>query len=189
MSGKMIVISGPSGVGKTTIVSHISSITGFNLELSISATTRKKRENEKNGKDYYFLSIDDFKTNIEENRFVEWEEVYQNQYYGTLISEISRITSKNSNIIFDVDAIGGLNIKRYYKKNVMAIFITPPSIEELEKRLKSRNTETEKGIIKRIKKAKLEMSYARMFDKTVVNNDLNNTLKEVEEIVKRFLTD
>ena len=183
----MVIVSGPSGSGKTTIANYLLGISELNLNLSVSATTRNKRDNEEHGKDYYFMSIDAFKTDIEEDRFIEWEEVYHNQYYGTLKSEVNNLLNSNKNIIFDVDAIGGLNIKRFYKERSLSIFINPPSLEDLEKRLIERKTETDKSLQRRIKKAKLEMSYSSKFDHSIVNINLEDSLKEVHSIVEEFL--
>lgn len=187
MAGKLVIISGPSGAGKSTIVHFLKGIEELNLEFSVSATTRTKRGEEKDGEDYYFLSIDEFKNRIDDNEFLEWEEVYNQQLYGTLRSEITRLSLMEKNIIFDVDVAGATNIKRNYKEQSVSIFIKPPSPEELEKRLKSRKTETEGSILKRIKKSKLELTYARRFDHIVVNDDLEAAKAEVEKLVKDFL--
>ncbi|MBN2486320.1 MAG: guanylate kinase [Bacteroidales bacterium] len=187
MSGKLVIFSGPSGAGKSTIVNHLKSIGEFNFGFSVSATTRPKRENENNGSDYHFLSIDDFKSRIEDNEFIEWEEVYPNQYYGTLKSEVNRITLNGKNLLFDVDVVGGTNIKRQYKDNAISVFIQPPSPEVLEARLKSRKTESEENLNKRLKKTRLEMTYARRFDKIIVNDDLETAKREAEAIVRDFL--
>jgi len=188
MTGKLVIISGPSGAGKSTIVNYLKSMAGFNLDFSISATSRAKRPNETEGKEYYFLSIERFKSRIEDNEFLEWEEVYPGQYYGTLKSEINRLTIEEKNILFDVDVVGGTNIKRLNKDNSISIFVQPPSMEVLEERLRSRKTESEESINKRIKKSKLEMTYARRFDKIVINDNLERAQKEAETIVRDFLT-
>lgn len=187
MAGKLIVLSGPSGAGKSTLVKHLLNIEDYQLVLSVSATSRTKREDETEGKDYYFLSIDSFKSRLEDNDFLEWEEVYPGQYYGTLKSEINKLLKDDKNIIFDVDVVGGSNIKRLYKDQTVSIFIKPPSLEALAERLDKRQTETDKSKDKRLKKAKLEMTYARRFDHTVVNDDLDVAQKEVEEIINAFL--
>lgn len=187
MSGKLVIFSGPSGAGKSTLVQYLKSIPELNLGFSISATSRAKRENETEGKDYYFLSIEKFKSRIEENEFLEWEEVYPGQYYGTLKSEISRLTIDGKNILFDVDVVGGTNIKRQYKDNSLAVFVQPPSTEVLEQRLKNRKSETEESIAKRVKKSKLEMTYARRFDKILINDKLELAKKEAETLVREFL--
>lgn len=187
MAGKLIILSGPSGAGKSTIVKHLYSIEEFSLEFSISATSRNKRVGETDDKDYYFLSLDSFKSRIEENEFLEWEEVYPKQYYGTLKSEIYRITRNNNNAIFDVDVVGGSNIKRMNKDQALSIFIKPPSIEVLEERLNNRKTDSEESKQKRLKKAKLELTYARRFDHIIVNDKLEEAIKEAEELVHNFL--
>jgi guanylate kinase len=188
MAGKLIIFSAPSGAGKTTIVKHLLGIEDLKLEFSISACTRKKREDEANGKDYYFLTVDEFQAKIEDNAFIEWEEVYKNQYYGTLRSEIDRIRTMNKNIIFDIDARGGINIKDQFKENALAVFVMPPSINDLLKRLMNRGTDTEEKIIKRLKKAEYEMRFASRFDKTIINKDLDVALKEAEKIVREFIS-
>ena len=189
MAGKLVIFSGPSGAGKSTIVKHIQSIEEFALDFSISATSRPKRKTEVDGKDYYFLSLDTFRARMEDNEFMEWEEVYPKQYYGTLKSEVLRLSGKGRNAIFDVDVVGGSNIKRMNKKNAISIFIKPPSIEILEERLDQRKTETEESKKKRLKKAKLEMTYARRFDHVILNKDLEKAKKEAEEILREFLTE
>lgn len=188
MAGKLIILSGPSGAGKSTIVKHLHSIKEFALEFSISATSREKREGETDGKDYYFLSIDDFKSRVEDKQFIEWEEVYGKQFYGTLKSEITRITQAGNNVIFDVDVVGGSNIKRVNKDIALSLFIKPPSPEALEERLKNRNTETEESLQKRLKKAKFELTYARRFDHTIVNDKLEEAKQEAENLVRDFLS-
>jgi guanylate kinase len=187
MAGKLVIISGPSGAGKSTIVHFLKGIEELNFEFSVSATTRAKREEEKDGEDYYFLSIDEFKNRIDDNEFLEWEEVYNKQLYGTLKSEITRLSLMEKNIIFDVDVAGATNIKRNYKEQSISIFIKPPSPEELEKRLKNRKTETEESIQKRVKKSKLELTYARRFDHIIVNDDLETAKAEVVKLVRDFL--
>jgi guanylate kinase len=188
MAVKLIIFSAPSGAGKTTIVKHLLRIEDLQLEFSISACTRKKREDETDGKDYYFLTVDEFQAKIEDNAFIEWEEVYKNQYYGTLRSEIDRIKTINKNIIFDIDARGGINIKNQFKESALAVFLMPPSIEDLRKRLMNRGTDTEEKISKRIKKAEYEMRFAGKFDKTIINRNLDDTLKEAENIVREFIS-
>lgn len=188
MAGKLVIFSGPSGAGKSTIVSYLRSIEKFNLEFSISATSRQKRPNETDGVDYYFLSIDEFKTRTEDNDFLEWEEVYPRQYYGTLKSEVERLTKAGKNIIFDIDVVGGAGIKRKFKEQAVSVFIQPPSLDELANRLKIRNTDDEKSMEKRLKKAKLEMTYARRFDHVIINKNLDTAKKEAEEIVDKFLS-
>lgn len=188
MAGKLVIFSGPSGAGKSTIVKYLREIGDFNLDFSISATSRGKRDNETDGKDYYFLTLDKFKSRIEENEFLEWEEVYPGQYYGTLKSEIDRLTKAGKNIIFDVDVVGGANIKHQFRETSISIFIQPPSLEILKERLENRKTESEENIQKRLKKARLEMTYSRRFDHIVVNDKLETAKAEAEKLVKDFLS-
>ncbi len=183
---KLIVISAPSGAGKTTIVHYLLQ-QDLNLEFSISACSRTKRPNEKNKVDYYFLSTAEFKQNIEQNEFIEWEEVYPDQYYGTLKSELQRIWSKGHPVIFDVDVIGGINIKNLYKDKCLAIFIKPPSLEVLRKRLENRSTESEESLKKRVARAKKEMDYADKFDIIIVNDQLEKAQKETEDAIRKFI--
>lgn len=187
MAGKLIILSGPSGAGKSTIVKHLRSIEEFSLEFSISATSREIRDGEEEGKDYYFLSADAFRNRIDDNEFLEWEEVYPKQYYGTLKSEITRIAQKGSNAIFDVDVVGAINIKRKDRDNAISIFIKPPSVEALAERLNQRQTDSEESKQRRLKKSRLELTYARRFDKVVLNDDLETAKKEAENIVREFL--
>jgi len=187
MAGKLVVFSAPSGSGKTTIVREILSDKQFNFEFSISATSRKPRGKEVNGEDYYFLSADMFKSKITDNQFIEWEEVYKNQFYGTLKSEVERINNKGKDVIFDIDVAGGINIKKQFNENTLTIFIMPPSIKELEKRLKNRGTETKENLKKRLAKAEKEMTYSKDFDIVVVNDVLEIAVKEVKKILTDFL--
>jgi len=184
--GKCIIFSAPSGAGKTSIVKHLLK-TRSNLEFSISACNREQRSNEDNAKDYYFLSTEDFKNKIENNEFVEWEEVYSGQYYGTLKSEIDRIWKKGHHVIFDVDVIGGLSLTKYFKENALAIFVKAPSVEVLEKRLRSRGTESDEKIATRLSKAAQEMDYAKWFDIEILNEDLSKACREAELMVDAFL--
>ncbi|NCB07337.1 MAG: guanylate kinase [Bacteroidia bacterium] len=184
--GKLVIFSAPSGAGKTTIVKHLLQ-RGFDLEFSVSATSRNKRINEIHGKDYYFLTEEEFMQKVEANEFLEWEEVYQGNKYGTLKSEVERIRNLGKNVIFDVDVVGGLNIKKYYGTDALAIFVQPPSIEELKKRLQFRSTETEEKIKMRMAKAEYELSFAQQFDVIIVNDLLDNALEEAEKIVGGFL--
>ena len=186
MNGKLIIFSAPSGAGKTTIVKELLN-SGLNLEFSISACSRPKRSNEIDGKDYYFLSVDEFKNKIANNEFLEWEEVYKDNYYGTLKSEVERIWTKGNYVIFDVDVIGGLNIKKYYKEKALSVFIMPPSLKLLEERLKKRSTESEENQKKRLDKAKLELSYEKKFDEIIVNDNLKTAINEAKNIIKDFL--
>ncbi|TLX76557.1 guanylate kinase [Labilibacter sediminis] len=185
-NGKLIIFSAPSGSGKTTIVKHLLT-QNFKMEFSISATTRPPRGKEKHGEDYYFLSPDEFKNRINNNELLEWEEVYTDKFYGTLKSEVERITNKGCNIVFDVDVVGGLNIKKMYGEKAIAIFIKPPSIEELKNRLIGRSTDSEDIIQQRLNKAEEELKYAKDFDHVVVNNDLNTAIKETETLLTNFL--
>jgi guanylate kinase len=186
MNGKLVIISAPSGSGKTTIVYHLLR-KGLNLEFSISATTRAPRGKEKNGREYYFISIEDFKKRILNNEFAEWQEVYKDQFYGTLKSEIRRIWSDKKHVVFDVDVKGGINLKKIFGPKAISVFIMPPSVEELEKRLISRATDEMSKIKIRIEKAIEEMKLADNFDHIVINNNLERAQKEVYELVRSFL--
>ncbi|MEZ5198304.1 MAG: guanylate kinase [Bacteroidales bacterium] len=184
--GKLVVFSAPSGAGKTTIVRHLLEC-GLNLEFSVSAASRKMRPNEIHGKDYYFITAEDFKQKIANNEFLEWEEVYHDHFYGTLKSEVQRIWGKGNHVIFDVDVVGGLNIKKHYGEKALAVFVMPPHVKELENRLRGRSTESEENLKKRIEKAEDELGFAKEFDKTIVNDDLQTALKEAEGLVRDFL--
>lgn len=187
MEGKLVIISAPSGAGKTTIVNHLlRKIPG--LEFSISATTRALRGKEKNGKEYYFISVEDFREKIRKNEFAEWQEVYKDQFYGTLKSEIERIWGDKKDVIFDVDVKGGINLKNIFGNQAISVFIMPPSIKDLEKRLLSRATEDRSKIKIRVEKAIEEMKLADNFDHIVINDNLERAQNEVYEIVKSFLT-
>ena len=186
LNGKSIIFSAPSGAGKTTIVHHLLS-KDFGLEFSIYACSRAPRSHEVDGKDYYFLDVETFKKKIEEDAFVEWEEVYSDNFYGTLKSEMQRIWSKGKTVIFDVDVVGGLNLKKEFKDDAMAIFVQPPSFEELENRLRGRSTETEDKIRQRMEKAAKELAFAEEFDHVLVNDNLLEAFKKAEELVKDFL--
>lgn len=185
----MIIISAPSGAGKTTIVREIMKDKKLNLMFSISATSRKPRNYEKNNYDYYFISVEEFKNKIKNNQFLEWQEVYKNQFYGTLKSELERIWKLNKNPIFDVDVKGALNIKKLYPNQSLAIFIKPPSINELKKRLINRGTETPESIEKRIQKAKYELSFAPKFDKIIINDQLQKAINETKKTILNFLSE
>lgn len=186
MKGKLIIFSAPSGAGKTTIVKYLIE-KDLNLEFSISATSREPRLNETHGKDYYFLPEKEFKQKIVNEEFLEWEEVYNGNYYGSLKSEVERIRNHGKNVIFDVDVVGGLNIKKFYGDEALAIFVQPPSVEELRRRLQNRSTETEEKIQMRIAKAELELSYANQFDVLITNNDLLEACQEAEVLIREFL--
>jgi len=185
--GKLIVFSAPSGSGKTTIVRHLLTIDALNLEFSISATSREKRGDEIDGKDYYFLSAKEFKSKIKNEEFLEWEEVYRDNFYGTLKSEVERIWAKGKHVIFDIDVSGGLRIKRKFPEETLAIFVKPPSIDELKIRLKKRKTESEDKINMRVAKASAELATAPLFDVIIENDVLENALKKAESLVGNFL--
>lgn len=186
MKGKLIIFSAPSGAGKTTIVKYLLQ-QNLNLEFSISATSREPRPGEINAKDYYFLSQDKFRQKIKNNEFLEWEEVYSGIFYGTLKSEVERIRQKGKNVIFDVDVVGGLNIKEFYGSNALAVFVQPPSLEELRRRLQNRSTENEEKIQMRIAKAEYELGFSNHFDVLIANNDLMQACKEAEVQILKFL--
>ena len=187
MQGKIIIFSAPSGAGKTTIVKHLLQVNP-NLAFSISACTRDKRgRTEENGKDYYFITPEDFKTKIENDEFVEWEEVYEGAFYGTLKSEIERIWESGKHAILDVDVKGGLSIKHFYKERALAIFVKPPSIEELAKRLTARATDSASSISSRVFKAEFEMKFEDQFDEVIVNDNLEDACGKAEKMVEEFL--
>ena len=186
MSGKLIIFSAPSGAGKSTIVHHILTC-GFNLEFSVSATSRAPRGNEVHGVDYYYLTPEEFRAKIRKNEFLEYEEVYPDSFYGTLRSEVDRITGEGKNVVFDIDVLGGINIKKQYDEQALALFIAPPSIEVLHQRLVGRGTDTPEMIAKRIGKAEFELSFAPQFDRVVVNDDLDKAKNEAEQIISKFL--
>ena len=187
--GKLIVFSAPSGSGKTTIVRHLLKQKELNLEFSISATSRKKRGDEVDEKDYYFLSLKEFKNNIKNDSFLEWEEVYRDNFYGTLNSEVERIWAMGKHVIFDIDVSGGLRIKRKFPEQTLAIFVKPPSIDELKIRLKKRKTEDTDKINMRVAKASAELATAPLFDCVIINNDLEQALNDAYEVVNDFLND
>lgn len=187
--GKLIVFSAPSGSGKTTIVRHLLGIEELNLEFSISAATRAPRGEEVSGKDYYFMSIEDFKKHIKAEDFVEWEEVYRDNFYGTLKSEVERIWALGKNVIFDIDVAGGLRIKHKFPEQTLAVFVKPPSVDELKRRLKERSTESDDKINMRIAKAHVELATAPQFDTIIKNYDLDIAKQEAYELVKKFVTE
>lgn len=184
--GKCIIFSAPSGAGKTTIVRYLLS-QNLGLEFSISACSREPRGTETNGKDYHFYSLVDFKQKIQNEEFVEWEEVYKNMFYGTLKKEIERIWGNGNHVIFDVDVVGGLNIKKQFQENALAVFVNPPSVAALEERLRYRSTETEEKIQTRLAKAKVELERAGEFDYILNNFDLDQACLEAKKIVQEFL--
>jgi guanylate kinase len=186
MKGKLVIISAPSGAGKSTIVNHLLE-KGLNMEFSVSATTRKPRGEEKDGKEYYFISVGEFEKRVASGDFVEWEEVYKGQIYGTLKSEIQRIWSAGNHVLFDVDVKGGINLKKIFGNRAISIFIMPPSVMELEKRLVIRGTDTAEKIKMRVAKAEQEMKLAGEFDNIVINNNLDQAKTDTYKLVDGFL--
>lgn len=186
MDGKLIIFSAPSGSGKSTIINHLLK-KGYPLEFSISATTRKSRGKEVHGEDYYFLEEDDFRNRIKEDAFIEYEEVYEGRFYGTLKSEVDRIWSNGKHVIFDVDVLGGKNLRKIYGDKALWVYIQPPSIEELRKRLTARGMETAEEIETRIARAETEMSYKNEFDAVIVNKDLDVAFADAEKTLDEFL--
>jgi guanylate kinase len=184
--GKLLIFSAPSGSGKTTLVKHVMEHVD-NLAFSISATSRNKRYGEINGKDYYFLTVDEFKKKINNDEFVEWEEVYKDKFYGTLKSEVERIRNSGKNVVFDVDVVGGVNIKKLYGDEALGVFVMPPSIEVLKERLESRGTDNESDIKTRINKAEYELTFSNLFDEIIINDDLEKAKLETIELVKSFI--
>jgi guanylate kinase len=185
--GESIAFVGPSGSGKTTIVRHLLGIPDLNLEFSVSCTTRAPRGTEVHGKDYYYINIADFKQHIKAEDFVEWEEVYRDNFYGTLKSEVERIWASGKNVIFDIDVAGGLRIKKKFPEQTLAVFVKPPSVDELKRRLKERSTETDEKINMRIAKAHVELATAPQFDKIIKNYDLDTAKQEAVELVRGFV--
>lgn len=183
---KVFIFSAPSGSGKTTIVRALLRA-GFPFSFSVSATSRPKRNTETHGQDYYFISPEEFKQKIDEHAFVEWEEVYENTFYGTLKSEIERIFSENKYPIFDVDVVGGLNLKQYFGENALAVFVQAPSVEILEKRLRNRSTDNEASIQKRLAKCSYETTFAPQFDVIVVNDMLDKAVEETKMHIRQFI--
>ena len=185
--GKLIIFSAPSGSGKTTIVRYLLDQPELNLAFSVSATSRPRRVREKHGEHYYFMSISEFKNHIKSDDFLEWEEVYRDNFYGTLKTEIERLWAKGKNVIFDIDVAGGLRIKRKFPKETLAVFVKPPSVDELKIRLKKRSTESDDKINMRIAKASVELATAPQFDKVIKNYDLDTALKEAYDLVAEFI--
>lgn len=186
MKKKLIIFTAPSGSGKTTLVHHLLDHRE-DLAFSVSATTRTKRYYEKDGEDYYFLSADDFAAKVENNEFIEWEEVYSHNYYGTLRSEVERIWALGKNVVFDVDVKGALNIKRQYPQQSLAVFVKVPSLEELERRLRLRMTESEESLQKRLQRIRLELTYEKQFDVTLINDNLEEAKMQALLIAGNFL--
>lgn len=189
MQGKLIIFSAPSGSGKTTIVKELLKQDKFNLHFSVSATSRQPRHTEMHAKDYYFISPEEFRAKVDADEFLEWEEVYTDKYYGTLKSEVERLLNEGKNVVFDVDVVGGLNIKKFYGDKALAVFVQPPSIEELEKRLVGRATDSAETIKTRIDKAAYELSFADKFDVVVVNDVLVDSILNTERILSDYLNE
>ena len=185
--GKLIIFSVPSGSGKTTIVKHLLAQPELNLAFSVSATSRPRRGKEKNGEHYYFMSVSEFKNHIKADDFLEWEEVYRDNFYGTLKSEVERLWAEGKNVIFDIDVVGGLRIKKKFPQETLAVFVKPPSVDELKIRLKKRSTESDDKINMRIAKASVELATAPQFDKIIKNYDLEVALKEAHELVAHYI--
>lgn len=184
---KIIIITAPSGAGKTSITRHLLKTFPGKLAFSVSATTRKKREYEEDGLHYHFISVDDFKDKIKKNEFIEWEMVYEGKYYGTLRSELQRIWDEGKAPLLDIDVNGAMHVQRQYPDQSLSVFIEPPSIEELRKRLESRGTETPESLSTRLNKSAYEISFKDQFDKVIVNDDLDRACKEAEAIISGFL--
>lgn len=186
MKGKFIIVSAPSGAGKTTIVRRLMQA-GLNLEFSVSAASRSPRANEINGKDYYFISNEEFREKIRNGQLIEWQEVYKDNYYGTLKKEVERIWNRGHHVLFDVDVQGGINLKNLFPEITLSIFIMPPSLEELGKRLRLRSTETEENIARRLEKAVSEITFSGKFDKIIINDDLEKAVSEAIQTASQFL--
>jgi guanylate kinase len=190
MSGKtakIIIIAAPSGAGKTSVVRHLLKVMPEQLSFSISAATRKPRNNEKDGVDYYFLSVEEFEARIAADEFVEWEMVYEGKYYGTLKQEVERIWSEDKAPLLDVDVKGGLHVQDKFRGQTLSLFIEPPSIEELERRLRSRGTETEESLKARVSKAAYELTFKDQFDHIILNDELPRACREAEQLIRDFL--
>ena len=185
--GKLIIFSAPSGSGKTTIVRYLLDQPELNLAFSVSATSRPRRGKERHGEHYYFMSVSEFKQHIKNEDFLEWEEVYRDNFYGTLKSEVERIWAQGKNVIFDIDVVGGLRIKKKFPQETLAVFVKPPSVDELKIRLKKRSTESDDKINMRIAKASVELATAPQFDKIIKNYELEVALKEAHQLVAEFV--
>lgn len=186
MAGKLIIFSAPSGSGKSTIINYLLT-RGLNLAFSISATSRPPRGTEQHGVEYFFLSSDEFRERIQRGEFLEFEEVYQDRFYGTLKSQVEKQLEAGQNVVFDVDVVGGCNIKTYYGDRALSLFIQPPSVEELRKRLESRGTDTPEVIASRVAKAEYELGFASKFDRIIINDDLEKAQQEAYEAIAQFL--
>lgn len=186
MENRVIILSAPSGCGKTTLLKALME-RGLPLEFSVSATSRQKREGEQDGRDYYFFTPEQFREKVEQGAFLEWNEVYTGQYYGTLLSEVDRIAQNGHHVIFDVDVKGGLSIKERFGERALAVFVMPPSIEVLRQRLLNRGTETPESVEKRLKRADYEISFSDRFDYVLVNDDLDTAIKEAYGLISGFL--
>lgn len=185
--GKLIIFSAPSGSGKTTIVRHLLKQPELNLAFSVSATSRPRRGKEKEGEHYYFMNVSEFKNHIKNGDFLEWEEVYRDNFYGTLKSEVERLWAEGKNVIFDIDVVGGLRIKRKYPEQTLAVFVKPPSVDELKIRLKKRSTESDDKINMRIAKASVELATAPQFDGIINNYELDTALSEAYDLVAQYV--
>ena len=185
--GKLLIFSAPSGSGKTTIVKYLLKQPELNLAFSVSVTSRSRRGKEKEGQHYYFISASEFKKHIKNDDFLEWEEVYRDNFYGTLKSEVERLWAEGKNVIFDIDVVGGLRIKKKFPKETLAVFVKPPSVDELKIRLKKRSTESDDKINMRIAKASVELATAPQFDKIIKNYDLDTALDEAHQLVAEFV--
>lgn len=186
MAGKLVIFSAPSGSGKSTIINFLLK-QGLDLHFSISATSREPRGNEKHGVEYYFLSPEEFKSKIAANEFLEYEEVYTNKYYGTLKSEVERLLTNGNNVVFDVDVVGGCNIKQYYGDRALSLFIQPPGIEVLRSRLEGRGTDSPEVIESRLAKATYEMTFAPKFDRVIINDEIETAKAETLQVIRAFL--
>lgn len=186
MKGKLIIFSAPSGSGKSTIINHLLT-QGLNLAFSISATSRPPRGEEKHGTEYFFLSPDEFRQRIANDEFLEYEEVYTDRYYGTLKAQVENQLAAGQNVVFDVDVVGGCNIKKFYGNQALSLFIQPPSVEELRKRLTGRGTDSPEVIESRIAKAEFELSFAPKFDKVIINDDLETAKAEALKVIREFI--
>ena len=185
--GKLIIFSAPSGSGKTTIVRYLLAQPELNLAFSVSATSRRRRGKEKHGEHYYFMTVSEFKKHIKQDDFLEWEEVYRDNFYGTLKKEVERLWAEGKNVIFDIDVAGGLRIKKKFPKETLAVFVKPPSVDELKIRLKKRSTESDNKINMRIAKASVELATAPQFDTIIKNYDLDTALGEAHKLVADFV--